>query len=236
MLGGIASKPLFVLSFLAYYMTVKRLLESYYPEINSLIKTFILFVVPLLLKNGLTLLKRSFTKIGMTPDAKEIYNYTHPSQFENFKAKLASSFGNDVKNLEKHFYMTGTNVLIMSVQEVNIELIKYLLDNGYNVNLRDKKNGETALLRAIHFNKVEVVKLLLSYKADTEISSNEMRLTAIELAIFRKKPKIVDILLTEGCVFDYEVFNKCRLSKYIKWEEIEDSVKVVLAQHKCKFF
>jgi len=47
----------------------------------------------------------------------------------------------------------------------NIELVKYLIKLGFDVNLKSKSN-QTALMMACNFKKPEIVKLLIENNAD----------------------------------------------------------------------
>ena len=55
-------------------------------------------------------------------------------------------------------------------------MLKYILDKGFDVNLLNKMNGETALIRSVHYNMKEMVEFLLLFKPDLEIKSNYVQI------------------------------------------------------------
>ena len=60
-------------------------------------------------------------------------------------------------------------------QEQKIEIIQFLLDIGYDVNIQNKK-GETPLMRAIQNScKFEVIQLLIQYEANVNMLTNDGR-------------------------------------------------------------
>lgn len=229
------TRAMFIISFLCYIKITKYILDNYYPDLEKIYQSIILYLVPILIKISHTVITKklkSKSKIKMTEDAKQLYKKT--TDISGFKKQVELKYNNDVKSLEKEYYITGSNLLIIAVQEKNTDLVKYLLENGYDVNLRDLNNGETALLRAIHFNQIEMIEILLKYKADLTISSRNMGLKPMELAVFRNKPKIVEILLNENILFNYNIYKSSVLSKYIEWGDIKIEIKRLLVAYKSK--
>jgi ankyrin repeat protein len=185
--------------------------------------------------NNINMFINSKKDIKMCPKTKELFNKLFSKENENLISYIKSHYNNDMKLVELANY-TGSNILIYAVQENNIEIVKYLLDNGFNVNCRDSKNGETALLRAIHFNRYDIIEILLKYNVDSSIVHNEMKITPLNLAIMRNKPLIVDLLMSHNIKFDYNLYISSKSNKYLKWEYVVEDVKRVIAKHKSKLF
>jgi ankyrin repeat protein len=67
---------------------------------------------------------------------------------------------------------TGATALSVASSEGNVKIIKYILNNGFDVNLQTGYFKETALMKAVRYNKVEAVKLLVDFGADLSIRNN----------------------------------------------------------------
>jgi hypothetical protein len=78
--------------------------------------------------------------------------------------------------------------------------VRYLLERGADINLRDKL-GRTALHLTIRPAHVETLKLLLEYKADITIKDNDGN-TPLHLAVLRQNEEITKILLEKGAPLD----------------------------------
>ncbi|CAJ0564084.1 unnamed protein product, partial [Mesorhabditis spiculigera] len=64
----------------------------------------------------------------------------------------------------------GRNSMHMACDYGQVEVVKYLIENGGNVNLADK-HGITPLLYAIWENHIEVAKLLMAKGANRNVKS-----------------------------------------------------------------
>lgn len=109
------------------------------------------------------------------------------------KTKLLFSDVNEV-NLPDS---TGTTLLMVASALGRIELVRFLLEKGADINAQDKY-GDTALMDAAS-DHPEVVELLLEKGADVNIR-NKLGKTALEWAIGLEKPNIdsIRILLEKG--------------------------------------
>jgi hypothetical protein len=223
---------------ICYYVITKKILDTYFlEEITGSFKTFILLVLPLILKHGYKIIKEKFFDIRgfkLSPHGKELYKLTEKHDLKEFKEFVAKNFNGNLKSLEKVYYYTGSNLLIYAAEIANINLVKYLLENGFNVDCKDAKNGETCLIRAIHFNRLEIVELLLSYNPNLNLTSKEMKITPINIAVMRNKHKIVDLLLFNGAIFNLNNYLKSYANEYLNWQKVSDEVKKTIAKHKCK--
>ena len=90
---------------------------------------------------------------------------------------------------------SGYTPLIIAGYRNQMEVVKYLLESGVEVN---KNAGEgTALMGACYKGNVELVKLLLKYKADVN-AVNEKGTTALMFAVLIQNEELVKILLDNG--------------------------------------
>ncbi len=83
------------------------------------------------------------------------------------------------------------NPLSLAAGEGKLDTVRYLLDEGANVNARELK-GHTALAEAAYYGRVDVVKELLLHGADINAVSSEG--TALDIAVARKNTAAADLL------------------------------------------
>lgn len=86
--------------------------------------------------------------------------------------------------------------LMIAAWEGQLDMVRYLVENGACINQQDKKNGFTPLIKAVYRNKDDIVEYLLSVNADPTIYSFEAK-TARDYAHDNKNMKILDLLKTE---------------------------------------
>ena len=85
--------------------------------------------------------------------------------------------------------------LFLAAGEGNLEAVRYLLDEGADVNAREKL-GDTALTEATYYGRFEVVKELLFRGADVNAHGDEG--TALDIATKKKYLDIVGLLKHHG--------------------------------------
>ena len=78
-----------------------------------------------------------------------------------------------------------------AVQSKDIDLIKYILNKGANVNAQDNK-GFTSLHRSAEIGFTEITKIFLDNGADKDISAQGF--TALDLAKKRNQTEIIALL------------------------------------------
>jgi ankyrin repeat protein len=66
----------------------------------------------------------------------------------------------------------GDSPLYIAVQEENMDIAKYLIDNGADVNHINTREVWSILHLACHLKNLEMVKLLLDNDADIELTTN----------------------------------------------------------------
>ncbi|MCY1381928.1 Ankyrin repeats (many copies) [compost metagenome] len=87
----------------------------------------------------------------------------------------------------------GTALMAATVKG-NVEIVKKLLENKADPNIRDS-NGTTALIYAAIFKKYEIADFLIKAKADPAIKDNRGN-SAIDYAVLANDDKLIQILKT----------------------------------------
>lgn len=87
-----------------------------------------------------------------------------------------------------------TTEVIVSAQENKIDYLKFLLQNGFDVNEKSKKDGATPLMKAAYSGHIEIVKFLLQNQAKIDERNDEGQ-TALFYACDMGNKEIVQILL-----------------------------------------
>ena len=111
------------------------------------------------------------------------------------------------------------------------EIAAILLDNGADINKRDKE-GQTALIAAVHSNQPKCVKLLLERKADTTASATAGEFqdkTALDIAEERKLDAVLTVLQAH---FKSFVADRYRLDK-VPQRNSSDRSQVLSARDEC---
>jgi hypothetical protein len=101
----------------------------------------------------------------------------------------------------EHQNTEGVTCLMDAAYKNNIEIVRYLLGKGADVNRKDK-NGSTAMhyaARNKNDNKL-IVELLLKHGADIEHQNTEGE-TCLMIASSRKNVEVVRYLLEKGAVY-----------------------------------
>jgi len=88
--------------------------------------------------------------------------------------------------------------LTSATEKLDVEMVKLLLDNGYDIESKTEKSvGATSLIIASRVGHIGLVKMLLDYGADLE-AKNYHGSTALHYASKRGHDEIVEILLGNG--------------------------------------
>ena len=101
------------------------------------------------------------------------------------------AFDYAVRNCD-HSKINWMRVLQHSVTNDRVEIVKFLLDNGY-CNVNDTSVGVTALMFAARDSTPEMVELLLDYGADKSIKSSDGK-TAYDYAVQSDNNDIIALL------------------------------------------
>ena len=89
----------------------------------------------------------------------------------------------------------GDMPLFVAAGEGRSDIVRYLLEEGADVNAREKL-GDTALTEATYYGHVALVKELLAHGADVNAIGNDG--TALDIALNRNNPVVVDLLKHHG--------------------------------------
>ena len=107
------------------------------------------------------------------------------------KAKAAIAKGANVNTTTD----AGMTPLLCATRRGNIEIMKFLLEKGADVNAKESKYGQTALILAARGGYTDAVKLLIEKKADLNVKEKMYGQTAVLLAA---NEEIVDLLKKAG--------------------------------------
>jgi len=124
-----------------------------------------------------------------------------------------------------HFtYLLHIAIIFHNGDSRKLPIIVWLVNNGVNLNLQNKK-GETALHLAIQNKNLKIVEILLKHGADIHIKDNDNN-TALHFAAWKRNFSIIKLLLKNGAnnnvwnarqqrPFDYEYLNSKITIRYI---------------------
>ena len=89
---------------------------------------------------------------------------------------------------------SGNNALFFAVDRKKIEMTKFLLSKGLQVDLPGN-HGDTPLYRAVFHQNPKLIKMLIDQKADPNLA-NKKGLTPLHVAALRNSVPIMKQLLT----------------------------------------
>ncbi len=89
----------------------------------------------------------------------------------------------------------GGTPLFLAAGEGRLNAVRYLLDEGADVNLRGE-HGNTALTEATYYGHVSVIKELLLRGADVNVTSVDG--TPLDIAVGRSNVAVIDLLKHYG--------------------------------------
>ena len=88
----------------------------------------------------------------------------------------------------------GATALHAATYQLNLNVVKLLVDHGFDLNAQDTKNGYTPLHTAVAANNVSVARLLVQYKANKDIRDLNKQ-TPLEKARREDKQEMVRVLI-----------------------------------------
>ncbi len=95
----------------------------------------------------------------------------------------------------KEFDEEGVSIFDMAITYDNIKLVKYLIEQGIDINVTSRRSGFTALMAAACYGRSEITKLLLESGANKNATDAE-GFTAVDFARKMNKKSIVTLLET----------------------------------------
>lgn len=87
----------------------------------------------------------------------------------------------------------GVSIFDVAVAKNNIEMIRYIISKGYDVNTTKRKSGFTPLMSASSYGLVEVAKILLENGAKIDVQDKQ-GFKAEDFARKMNKKKILELL------------------------------------------
>ena len=87
----------------------------------------------------------------------------------------------------------GVSIFDMSITYNNIDMVKFMIEKGVNVNFTNRKSKFTPLMAAVSYGHLEIVKFLLEHGANQE-AVDEKGFSAIDFARKMNKKSILSIL------------------------------------------
>jgi len=90
----------------------------------------------------------------------------------------------------------GVSVLDMAVTYNNIEMLKYLLEQGADINKTQRRSGFTALMAAACYGRAEITQILLENGAD-ETKRDMKGFRAVDFARKMNKKSVLKLLYYE---------------------------------------
>ncbi|TKA82603.1 hypothetical protein B0A55_01378 [Friedmanniomyces simplex] len=122
--------------------------------------------------------------------------------------------------LNPHVNISSSSPLHEAVRADDIELARFLLELGANVNSLNAYNT-TTLMYAVKYSSVEMVRLLLSYRPDLNQVSF-IGTAAVHWAVWPKRPEILELLLQAGAKKDHPMVDGSTLLHCaVKAEHVE---------------
>jgi len=95
--------------------------------------------------------------------------------------------------------IAGQTALMYAAETGNLEIVKYLVEQGANINAVSGRKGRgTPLIYAAAANKVEIVEYLLKNGGDINATTPYQNETALIWAVASGHEKIVKLLLENG--------------------------------------
>ncbi|MCP4180598.1 MAG: hypothetical protein GY756_22775 [bacterium] len=91
----------------------------------------------------------------------------------------------------------GENPITYAAKNNNPEIVLYLIDQGEDVNYREKNYGMTAILQASYYGNTEYMKKLIKKGADLEIIGKNDE-TPLSMASSNHKAEAVKLLIKNG--------------------------------------
>ncbi len=148
----------------------------------------------------------------------------NPIQRASKKIKLDSTQAQRIlqnafkeENSEVIEWLKKEGLVNLSDSNLSIKSIELMILLGFDINAKDKKNGDTPLIKAVKEGGFCKVKSLVDYGADTSIS-NKQYLSALWYAIKLDHSNIANILLDKGENGSKEFIHAAREQDYQSME------------------
>ncbi len=132
-----------------------------------------------------------FVLNGFALSQQELHQAAHKGDIESVKRLLKNN-----PDPDKRDSFGGTALHAAMFQE-NMEIVRILIDYGFDVNVQGPANGYTPLHDAVWANNLEAVKLLLKHGAKADIKGKD-GLTPYSKARQEGKEEIIKYFNSKG--------------------------------------
>lgn len=204
--------------FYSFLICLFSTIINIYQSSNS----FISFAKP---KNELNYKLISASKNG---DINQVVELIKQGASVNF---IDKKLGNEVSNIyESLRYKDGKTSIVTAANNGHLEIIKVLLANGANINIKGY-NGNTALLASASKGDIKTIKFLVNENADLSIENNDNE-TALLVAF--KQLKLLDLHKTSNSYEYLRIINELLKHKILinDRERYLKSIKFLLEKSK----
>lgn len=130
----------------------------------------------------------------------------------------------------------GVTPLYIAIDYGSMDVYRFLIDSGANVNAMNPTNGYTPLLRAVAHNRLDVVYELLSLKADAKQKDASLEsliggASPLMFALDNGDIKLVEALLDAGASVDEKYYNRDETPLIQVGEKCSPSMMKTLIKH-----
>jgi len=87
----------------------------------------------------------------------------------------------------------GVSVFDMAITYDNVEMVKYLIEQGIDINKTSRRSGFTALMAAACYGRTEIAKLLVENRVD-QSAQDSKGFTAVDFARKMNKKSVLLVL------------------------------------------
>lgn len=118
--------------------------------------------------------------------------------------------------------------IVRAVRKNNINQVKELIQQGYDINKPDV-NGDTALILAAYEGKTDVLKLLLEAGADVTVLDPGMKATALHAAAYAGRTESAKLLIEYKIDIDKQgPYNGYTALHDAIWQNNIETAKVII--------
>ena len=123
--------------------------------------------------------------------------------------------------------------VIKNCKEESLNIVKNLVEQGANVNVKDYRNKRTALHHAVEAKSLEIVKYLVEHGADVNCKT-ERRATALHFAVTTGSLEMAKYLVENGAKVTTKQSRGATTVLYWACKEGNESIVDFLLQHGAK--
>lgn len=158
-----------------------------------------------------------------------LFRPINSDNLNKFKEYLCS---NSLKpsNIHKFEYIGGKTPIIYAMERRAYNIIKYLIDNNYNLKYASERS-EPVITFAAHSADLQTMELLLKNKDKLNLYAINKKFgaNALEIAVWREREEIIEALLNAGMKFSIQNYNNTYIGKLsTPFENIPLKIKKIL--------